>query len=43
MKPELLSFNPSSITSCVMLGKCLTLSVPEFPHPSSGTNILGVT
>lgn len=34
MKPDFLSFNPSFITSYVMLGNLLNLSVPEFPHLS---------
>lgn len=36
MKPELLRLNPSSVTSCVIPGKFLYLSVPEFPCPSNG-------
>ena len=42
MKSEFLRFNSSSITSCVVLGKFLNLSVPKFQHLSSGTNTLGV-
>ena len=40
-KPEFLCFNSSSVTSCVVLGKFLKLSVPKFQHLSSGTNTLG--
>lgn len=39
-KPEFLCFNSSSVTSRVVLGKFLKLSVPKFQHLSSGTNTL---